>query len=529
PMESLFSPRWTPLLHGELDHSQPAHHRSLVNKMDEMKLRIVSAKIDSCVAIVTETWLDNNIPDVAVELAWALSSPGRQDCSFGETQFSLQHSDPGQADTEAPQPGTALITVREEIQHLTQWCSNNNLVLNTSKTKEVIVDYRRSRRTEHAPLQEAVECVNNIKFLGIHITSDLTWSMNTAHLVKKAQQRLFFLRKLETCWTLPSAPDKLLQGHNRRASSVSMQQFGMAAALHKTEKDLARVVKTAQGIVGSPLPDLDSIYAGRIQKKAQHIAADPTHPPEQWTVCTASLWKTVQRPEPSSGRWQRQNPSGGRMPAVKKTWQPAAKVKTGTLRWLPAGGGKGVSRRRRQEPSGWTRRRRRSLRRLAMAKAKPSGGAAGESLWWRRWRNRSKSSGSDAAGERRPAKAETLRRRRRGRQRREAGRRRGEDEDRNPLAADGGRRQILRRDQRGESEGEGGGGGPEPSGGRAVMAAAGTLGEAGGGRQNSPAAGGGRTREAAAAKAEAGTLGRLEEAEPLWKGVGGDGRWGTTG
>ncbi|KAI3361639.1 hypothetical protein L3Q82_001999 [Scortum barcoo] len=37
--------------------------RSLVNKMDERKLRIVSAKIDSCVAIVTETWLDNNIPD----------------------------------------------------------------------------------------------------------------------------------------------------------------------------------------------------------------------------------------------------------------------------------------------------------------------------------------------------------------------------------------------------------------------------------------------------------------------------------
>ncbi|KAI3355017.1 hypothetical protein L3Q82_004562 [Scortum barcoo] len=43
--------------------------RSLVNKMDEMKLKIVSAKIDSCVAIVTETWLDNNIPDAAVELA----------------------------------------------------------------------------------------------------------------------------------------------------------------------------------------------------------------------------------------------------------------------------------------------------------------------------------------------------------------------------------------------------------------------------------------------------------------------------
>ncbi|KAI3357832.1 hypothetical protein L3Q82_016220, partial [Scortum barcoo] len=42
-----------------------------------------------------------------------------------------------------------------------------------------------------------------IKFLGIHITSDLTWSMNTAHLVKKAQQRLFFLRKLKRAGLSP--------------------------------------------------------------------------------------------------------------------------------------------------------------------------------------------------------------------------------------------------------------------------------------------------------------------------------------
>ncbi|KAI3368014.1 hypothetical protein L3Q82_026837, partial [Scortum barcoo] len=37
--------------------------------MDEIMLRIFSAKINSGVAIVTVTWLDNNIPDAAVELA----------------------------------------------------------------------------------------------------------------------------------------------------------------------------------------------------------------------------------------------------------------------------------------------------------------------------------------------------------------------------------------------------------------------------------------------------------------------------
>ncbi|KAI3356458.1 hypothetical protein L3Q82_017668 [Scortum barcoo] len=112
------------------------------------------------------------------------------------------------------------------------------------KTKEVIVDYRRSRRTEHAPLLihgEAVEHVNNIKFLGIHITSDLTWSMmNTAHLVKKAQQRrLFFLRKLKRAGL---SPQLLTNFYRASIESIlclrqQQQQCGMAAAaLHKTPK-----------------------------------------------------------------------------------------------------------------------------------------------------------------------------------------------------------------------------------------------------------------------------------------------------
>ncbi|KAI3353022.1 hypothetical protein L3Q82_019588 [Scortum barcoo] len=93
-------------------------------------------------------------------------------------QFSLQHSDPGQADAEA--------SITWDCPHRCAIGSGTSSPTGLRcKTKEVIVDYRRSRRTEHAPLLihgEAVERVNNIKFLGIHITSDLTWSMNTAHL-----------------------------------------------------------------------------------------------------------------------------------------------------------------------------------------------------------------------------------------------------------------------------------------------------------------------------------------------------------
>jgi hypothetical protein len=39
----------------------------------------------------------------------------------------------------------------EEVRDLAGWCQNNNISLNVTKTKEMIVDYRK-RRTEHSPI-----------------------------------------------------------------------------------------------------------------------------------------------------------------------------------------------------------------------------------------------------------------------------------------------------------------------------------------------------------------------------------------
>jgi len=39
---------------------------------------------------------------------------------------------------------------REEVQHLVAWCADNNLALNTKKTKELIVDFRKTRAGAHA-------------------------------------------------------------------------------------------------------------------------------------------------------------------------------------------------------------------------------------------------------------------------------------------------------------------------------------------------------------------------------------------
>ncbi len=95
---------------------------------------------------------------------------------------------------------------REEVSTLTKWCQENHLSLNIDKTKELVVDYRRQSR-EHIPFtidKTPVERLSSFKFLGVHITEDLTWSAHTDAVLKKAHQRLFFLRQLRKFGTSPS-------------------------------------------------------------------------------------------------------------------------------------------------------------------------------------------------------------------------------------------------------------------------------------------------------------------------------------
>ncbi|KAK3559123.1 hypothetical protein QTP86_005037 [Hemibagrus guttatus] len=78
---------------------------------------------------------------------------------------------------------------REEVQHLTAWCKANNLSLNVEKIKEMVVDFRRAQ-SDHSPLninRSNMELVKSTKFLCVHLVEDLTWSLNTSSITKKAQ------------------------------------------------------------------------------------------------------------------------------------------------------------------------------------------------------------------------------------------------------------------------------------------------------------------------------------------------------
>ncbi len=86
-----------------------------------------------------------------------------------------------------------------EVERLTSWCQDNCLSLNVSKTKELIVDFRKRQQRPYTPLMISgtpVERVSSFKYLGVNISEDLTWTAHIQTQVKKARQRLYHLRQL---------------------------------------------------------------------------------------------------------------------------------------------------------------------------------------------------------------------------------------------------------------------------------------------------------------------------------------------
>ncbi|KAI3375577.1 hypothetical protein L3Q82_003700 [Scortum barcoo] len=103
----------------------------------------------------------------------------------------------------------------------------------------------------------AVERVSSFKFLGIHISENLSWTANTSSLIKKAHQRLFFLRTLKKNHLSTAIP----MGNFYRCAIESILTncitvwYGNCSVADR--KALQRVVKTAQRITKTPLPAIE--------------------------------------------------------------------------------------------------------------------------------------------------------------------------------------------------------------------------------------------------------------------------------
>ncbi|KAI4873925.1 hypothetical protein NFI96_030145 [Prochilodus magdalenae] len=150
---------------------------------------------------------------------------------------------------------------RKETEQLVSWCSNNHLLLNTEKTVEMVVDFRRSPPPlpppphQHCSIHGGVTQTLMIQFYTAIVKSILTTSI--------------------TIW------------------------FGSSTSQERTK--LQRIIRTAERIIGCNLPSLQQIYTSRVRKRAGKITSDPSHPGHLLFQTLPSGRRTAAQSTQSSG------------------------------------------------------------------------------------------------------------------------------------------------------------------------------------------------------------------------------------
>ncbi len=80
-----------------------------------------------------------------------------------------------------------LIQDRQEFKELAVWCSLNTLELNTLKTVEMIVDFKRTPPPPPLTIMNiTVTAVESFRFLQTTVSQELKWDNHIESMVKKA-------------------------------------------------------------------------------------------------------------------------------------------------------------------------------------------------------------------------------------------------------------------------------------------------------------------------------------------------------
>ena len=166
-----------------------------------------------------------------------------------------------------------------QVDTFVEWCKMNYLNLNVKKTKEMVIDYRTSKR--HTPDciiidSELVERVDQYKYLGIIVDNQMKGTANTDMVYKKCNQRLHFARILHGL-NIDDAITNLFY----KSTVESILSFSLTTWYGKlTKKDkykLGKIVKKSKKM-GIKSKSLDELYQESTLKQVEKIMLDVRHP-----------------------------------------------------------------------------------------------------------------------------------------------------------------------------------------------------------------------------------------------------------
>ncbi|XP_049911756.1 uncharacterized protein LOC126397200 [Epinephelus moara] len=168
---------------------------------------------------------------------------------------------------------------RAVVNNFVSWCELNHLQLNTTKTKELVVDLRRTRTpvTPVSILGHNVDIVEHYKYLGVFIDNKLDWTKNTEVLYKKGQSRLYFLRRLRSFNICRTMLRMFYESVVASAILFAVVCWGSRLRVADANR-LNKLIRKASDVVGVELDPLTAVSDRRMLSKVRAILQHGSHP-----------------------------------------------------------------------------------------------------------------------------------------------------------------------------------------------------------------------------------------------------------
>lgn len=168
---------------------------------------------------------------------------------------------------------------RDLVAAFTTWSRRKGLLLNALKTKEMIVDFRRLKRS-HQPVivdGQNIENVQSYKYLGVHLDNKLDWSVQTGTAYKKGQSRLYFLRKLKSF----NVCNEFLHTfyHSVVSSAVFFGVFCWGSGITVRDRNrLDKLIRKCVSVMGGRVDSVDELVEKRMRCLMRSILSNIKHP-----------------------------------------------------------------------------------------------------------------------------------------------------------------------------------------------------------------------------------------------------------
>ena len=99
---------------------------------------------------------------------------------------------------------TLQCNLQKSLNLLHEWCRKNGMVLNTLKTKVMLITSRQKRNYLHEGELSLkyndidIKMTTSDKILGVYVDENLTWNNHYQHVSKKVSSYLWLLSKIKT-------------------------------------------------------------------------------------------------------------------------------------------------------------------------------------------------------------------------------------------------------------------------------------------------------------------------------------------